>query len=126
MAQYFPAAADHPYAEVMNKAPKPVFSGTLKTTGWAGPTIVSGGTTEEIEKLRREGTGEILAHGGVTFARSLVRLDLVDEYRLSVFPYLAGSGRSLLADVARPGELELVPSTAFGNGTVGLTYRRQE
>jgi RibD C-terminal domain len=75
-------------------------SGTLKTTDWANSTILSGDTTEEIEKLRREGTGEILAHGGVSFARSLVRLDLVDEYRLNVFPYLAGSGRSLFADVA--------------------------
>jgi dihydrofolate reductase len=71
MAQYFPTAADHPYAEVMSKASKSVFSGTLKTTDWVNSTILSGDTTEEIEKLRREGTGEILAHGGVSFARSL-------------------------------------------------------
>lgn len=125
MAQYFPTAADHPYAEVMNKASKSVFSGTVKATDCANSTILGGDTTEEIEKLRREGTGEILAHGGVSFARSLVRLDLVDEYRLNVFPYLAGSGRSLFADVARPGELELVSSTAFGNGIAGLGYRRR-
>lgn len=54
MAQYFPTATDHPYAEVMNKASKSVFSGTLKTTDWANSTILSGDTTEEIEKLRRE------------------------------------------------------------------------
>jgi dihydrofolate reductase len=124
MAQYFPTAADHPYAEVMNKAPKSVFSGTLKTADWANSTIVSGDITKEIGKLRRAGTGEILAHGGVSFARSLVRLDLVDEYRLSVFPYLAGRGRPLFAEVAKPGEIELVSSTAFGNGMVGLIYRR--
>jgi dihydrofolate reductase len=125
MAQYFPTATDHPYADVMNKAPKSIFSSTLKTADWANSTILSGDTTEEIEKLRREGTGEILAHGGVSFARSLIRLDLVDEYRLSVFPYLAGNGKSLFAGAAQPRELGLVSSTAFGNGMVGLIYRRR-
>jgi dihydrofolate reductase len=125
MEQYFPTAAGHPYAEVMNKAAKAVFSGTLRTTVWANSSILSGDTAEQIEKLRQEGSGEILAHGGVSFARSLVRLDLVDEYRLTVLPYLAGSGKSLFADVAGPRELELVSTAAFGNGVVGLVYRRR-
>jgi dihydrofolate reductase len=101
-----------------------VFSTTLKTTDWASTTILSGGITEEVGKLKREGTGEILAHGGLSFARSLVRLGLVDEYRLTVTPYLACSGTPLFADVAQPGQLELVSSRAFANGMLGLTYRR--
>jgi hypothetical protein len=48
----------------------------------------------------------------------------VDEYRLTIFPYLAGGGRSLFAGVAKPGPLELIPGTVFGNGTAGLIYRR--
>jgi riboflavin biosynthesis pyrimidine reductase len=68
----------------------------LRVSDYSLDGIISGDTTEEIEKLRREGTGKILAHGGVSFARSLVRLDLADEYRLNVFPYLAGFvGRDL-------------------------------
>jgi len=97
MAQYFPTADDHPYAEVMNRARKAVFSGTLKSSDWSNSTILNGQTAAEIEKLRRQGSGEILAHGGVSFVQSLVHLDLVDEYRLSVFPYLAGYGRALFA-----------------------------
>lgn len=124
MAQYFPTATGHPYASIMNQARKAVFSGTLKTADWANSTILNGDIATEIEKLRSEGAGEILAHGGVSFAQSLVRLDLVDEYRLTVFPYLVGSGRSLFADVAKPGSLELASGTPFGNGTVGLVYRR--
>jgi dihydrofolate reductase len=124
MARYFPTATGHPFAGIMNQAPKAVFSSTLKTTGWANSAILSGGITEEIDKLKRAGSGEILAHGGASFARSLVRLGLVDEYRLTVSPYLAGSGTSLFADAARPGQLELVSSQAFANGTLGLTYRR--
>jgi dihydrofolate reductase len=125
MAEYFPAAdASHPYAEIMNAASKAVFSGTLQSADWNNTTIVNGDTAAEIEKLKQEGTGDIMAHGGVSFVQSLVRLDLVDEYLLTVFPYLAGPGASLFAELPRPQPLELVSSTAFGNGLVGLVYRR--
>jgi dihydrofolate reductase len=125
MAGYFPTAdPGHPYAEIMNTAPKAVFSSTLKSAGWNNATIVNGDTAAEIEKLKQHGTGDIMAHGGVSFVQSLVRLDLVDEYMLTVFPYLAGPGASLFAGLPGPRPLELVSSGAFGNGTVGLTYRR--
>jgi dihydrofolate reductase len=125
MAQYFPTADGHPYAKVMNAADKVVFSSTLTATDWANATIFSGGLTEGIDRLRTEGTGEIVAHGGISFAQSLVRLDLVDEYRLSVFPYLVGRGRSLFTDGAKPRDLEHVSSAAFDNGIVGHVYRRR-
>ena len=125
MAGFFPTAdPGHPYAEIMNTAPKVVFSGTLKSADWNNSAIVNGDTAAEIEKLKHHGTGDIMAHGGVSFVQSLVRLDLVDEYVLTIFPYLAGPGASLFAGLARPQPLELVSSTAFGNGMAGLVYRR--
>ena len=124
-AQFFPAApADHPYAEFMNSATKVVFSSTLTTADWANTTIVNGDTAAEIEKLRQDGDGDIMVHGGISFVQSLARLDLADEYRLSVFPYLAVTGPALFAGIAKPRPLELVSSTSFGNGMVGLVYRR--
>jgi len=124
-AQFFATApADHPYAEFMNSAPKVVFSSTLTTANWANTTIASGDTAAEIEKLRQDGDGDIMVHGGISFVQSLVRLDLADEYRLSVSPYLAGSGPALFAGVTKPRPLELVSSTSFGNGMAGLVYRR--
>jgi dihydrofolate reductase len=123
MAGHFPTAAD-PIAEVMNSAPKAVFSRTLRSADWAGTTIVGGDIAEELDKLKRQGDGEILAHGGVDFAQQLASHDLVDEYRLNVFPSVAGSGRTLVADVAKPAELELVSSTAFDGGQIALVYRR--
>jgi dihydrofolate reductase len=125
-ASYFPTApADNPYAGFMNPATKMVFSSTLTTADWTNTTIVNGDTAAEIEKLRQEGDGDIMVHGGISFVQSLVRLDLADEYRLSVFPYLAASGPSLCAGIAKPRPLELVSSTSFGNGMVGLVYRRR-
>jgi dihydrofolate reductase len=126
MAGYFPTAADHPYAGVMNAVPKAVFSATLTTAGWHNTVILSGDTAAEIEKLKQAGTGEILAHGGISFARSLIGLDIVDEYRLAVFPYVAGSGQTLFGDQGKPRGLTLKSATQFGNGVVELVYRRAD
>ncbi len=68
MAQYFPTATGHPYAGIMNQARKAVFSGTLKTADWVNSTILNGDIATEIEKLRSEGTGEILLAKHVTVA----------------------------------------------------------
>jgi dihydrofolate reductase len=64
--------------------------------------------------------------GGVSFWRSLMRLDLIDEFRLDVYPYVAGEGTRLFNndDVPKSYRLDLVSSTAFSNGIVGLQYRR--
>jgi dihydrofolate reductase len=116
--------ADHPFTPIMNAARKIVFSRTLSTAGWANTTIAAGDTTEEIDKLRRGGDGHIVVWGGVSFRRSLMQLDLIDEFRLDLHPYVAGQGTRLFDDVPKAYRLELVSSTEFSNGTVGLHYRR--
>jgi dihydrofolate reductase len=124
MAGYFPTADDHPYADALNAARKVVFSRTLKTADWANTTIAAGDTAEEIDKLRRGGDGHIMVSGGVSFWRSLMRLDLIDEFRVTLFPYLAGEGTRLFDDVGKSRQLDRVSSTAWGNGTIELEYRR--
>ena len=59
---------------------------------------------------------EILTHGKASIAQSFAREECVDEYRLTVFPYLTGAGRPLFADATEPHPLELVSSTAFADG----------
>ena len=123
-AQYFPQAVDHPYADVLNAADKVVFSHTIQAAGWANTSIASGDMGAEIEKLKLDGDGYIVAHGGVGFWRSLIRHDLVDEYRLSLFPYLAGNGTRLFDDLRQSPRLELASATKFGNGVTELAVRR--
>ena len=124
MAAALPAATDHPVAAILNPARKVVFSRTLKTADWANTTIAAGDTAEEIDKLRRGGDGHIVVWGGVSFWRSLMRLDLIDEFHLDLFPYVAGEGTRLFDDDPKSYRLDLVSSTAWSNGTVGLHYRR--
>ncbi len=125
MAQYFPTAADHPYADVLNAARKVVFSRTLTTADWGNSTVARGDLAEEINRLKREGTGDIIAHGGIGFWQSLIRLDLADAYRITVFPFVAGTGTRLFDDLDMSRQLELVSSTPFAHGTVELQYRRR-
>ena len=125
-ARYFPGAVDHPYAGAMNAARKVVFSHTMRTADWASTSVANGDLGAEIEKLKLDGDGYIVAHGGIGFWRSLIRRDLIDEYRVSLFPYLAGNGTRLFDDLGQLPRLELVSATAFGNGTTELAFRRIE
>ena len=123
MASYFPTATDDPNAEPLNAARKVVFSRTLKTADWANTTIASGDLAEEVDKLRRGGDGYIVVHGGISLWRSLARLDLIDDYRVTLVPYLAGEGTRLFEDAGKSRQFELVSSIAFSSG-LELDYRR--
>ena len=124
MASYFPAATGDPNTEPLNAARKVVFSRTLKTADWANTTIASGDLGQEVDTLRRGGDGYIIADGGISFWRSLARLDLIDEYRVTLVPYLAGDGPRLFEDIGESRQLDLLSSTAFSSG-LQLDYRRR-
>jgi dihydrofolate reductase len=124
MAGSLPAHPEHPWAGILNAGRKVVFSRTLTTAGWANTTIAAGDTAEEIDKLRQGGDGHIVAWGGVSLWRSLMRLDLIDEFYLGLHPYVADEGTRMFDDVPKSYRLDLVSSTAASNGVVELQYRR--
>ena len=124
MAANLPTATDHPWAGIMNAGRKVVFSRTMTTADWANTTIVTGDTAEEIDKLRPGGDGHIIVWGGVSLWRSLMRLDLIDEWHLSMYPYVTDAGTLLFDDVPKSYRLDLVASTAQSNGVLELEYRR--
>lgn len=117
-------ATAHPFAPLLNAARKVVFSRTLRTADWANTTIAAGDTAAEIDRLRLGGDGYIVVWGGVRFWRSLMRLDLIDELQVSLFPYVAGEGTRLFDGVPESYRLDLVSSTASSSGIVELQYRR--
>ena len=122
MADTWPTSTD-PVAAFMNNTPKVVFSRSLESAHWPESRIVRGDATEEIARLKAEPGGEILAHGGVRFVQSLVRLGLVDEYRLYVHPVAIGAGAPLFPDLSRPQGLRLLSSRVFQCGVLALVYR---
>jgi dihydrofolate reductase len=112
------------YAKPMNEIPKVVFSRTLTLAEWPVTTIASGDLEEEVERLKREPGGEIIAYGGFTFAQALTRADLVDEYRLVTRPVALGSGEPMFKELPGQRRLELAEVTPYPDGTVILIYRR--
>jgi dihydrofolate reductase len=116
--------SEDPWADIMRAGRKVVFSRTLQTADWINTEIARGDTTEEVDKLRQGGDGHIIVWGGVSFWRSLMRLDLIDEFCLSVYPYVADTGTRLFEDVPQSYRLDLISSTAKDSGILELEYRR--
>jgi dihydrofolate reductase len=90
---------------------------------WSAPLVLTGDLAVEIVRLKQQTGKDILAHGGASFAQSLIGLGLVDEFRLLVHPVALGKGLPLFAALPRPLNLELIRSTAFPKGTVAHVYR---
>ena len=105
------------YADVMNEIPKVVFSKTLARADWPESRIASGDLADDIDGLKREPGGVIVAHGGATFIGSLIRENLIDEYRLVIHPVVIGNGTSLFEALRGPLRLDLVEARTFPSGT---------
>jgi dihydrofolate reductase len=111
------------YADVMNEIPKVIFSKTLDRADWAESRIASGDLVEDIERLKRESGGVILAHGGATFVDALIRNGLIDEYRLVIHPVVIGHGTGLFGALSEPLRLNLIEARTFPSGTAIHVYR---
>jgi dihydrofolate reductase len=112
-------ASEGPVATSMNEKPKAVFSTTLTQADW-GPVEVFGDPATAIADLKaRDDDGTILIHGGPTFARSVVKLGLVDEFQLSWVPLAIGAGLGPFADLDRHLKLDLVEEQRFASGALG-------
>jgi dihydrofolate reductase len=122
MAGFWPSSDDD-YAKPMNDIPKVVFSKTLTKAVWRQSTIASGNLADEIKALKREPGNDLIAWGGATFAQSLTRLNLVDEYRLVLQPVALGDGLPLFAGLTTPFVLDLIEAQAYGDGSVLHIYR---
>jgi dihydrofolate reductase len=114
------------YADVMNEIPKVVFSKTLSRADWAESRIASGHLAEDIDRLKREPGGVILAHGGATFVDALIRDGLIDEYRLVIHPVAIGHGTGLFSALREPLRLDLIEARTFLSGTAIQVYRPRE
>jgi dihydrofolate reductase len=140
MAAYWQTSTDV-FAPPMNQIPKAVFSrqgpailSNVNPTGrpaelqpgaasWAEAYVASGDLAEEVTKLKAQEGKPIIAHGGVSFARSLVAQGLVDQFALIVAPVALGKGLPLFSDLAAPRSLKLMSSKAFPGGAVAQIYR---
>jgi dihydrofolate reductase len=112
------------FAEKMNSMPKYVVSKTLETADWNNSTILSGDLAHEVTALKEQEGGDILVAGSASLVRGLMDHDLIDEYRLMVFPVVLGGGKRLFAGENDATALRLVDAKPLDSGTLILTYHR--
>lgn len=152
MAAYWPTSTEV-FAPPMNQIPKAVFSRqgpailkNVNTTAalndaranagtgqsaepqpgagsWAEAYVAGGDLAEEIAKLKAQEGKPIIAHGGASFARSLVARGLVDQFALMVHPVALGKGLPVFSELVAPMPLRLMSSRAFPGGAVAQIYR---
>ena len=119
MAAHWPSSTE-PYAAPMNQIPKIVFSASLKNADWRDTRIVAGDLAKEIARLKQEPGRDLLAHGGVRFAQSLVRTRSIDEYWLVIHPIALGRGKRIFSDLAAPMRFKLVNQAKFKTGLIAM------
>ncbi|MDX6643352.1 MAG: hypothetical protein QOD76_1314 [Solirubrobacteraceae bacterium] len=98
------------FADKFNNMPKFVVSTTLEDPSWNNSTVIKGDVAEEVSKRKQELAGDILVNGSAQLVRTLMENDLIDEYRLMVFPVVLGSGKRLFPDGSDVAPLRLVES----------------
>ena len=110
------------FADRFNNMPKFVVSKTLKKLDWNNSHLIKGDLATEVSKLKQQEGHDIVIHGSQTLIRSLLPHDLIDEYRLLVYPLVLGRGKHLFDDASQA-KLKLAESEAFSKGVVKLVYR---
>lgn len=119
-----PAATRHEieHAHWVENIPKIVFSKTLEKVEWNNTTLIKDNIAVEISKLKQQPGKDLVIFGSPGLAHTLMRLDLIDEYRLTVNPVILGSGMPVFKDLKDRGELKLLNTKTFGSGVIALHY----
>jgi dihydrofolate reductase len=111
------------FAEKFNNMPKYVVSSTLEDPEWNNSTVLNGDVATEVGNLKEQYEGDIVVHGSARLVQTLVEHDLVDEFRLMVFPVVLGSGKRLFSETGDKKPLRLTDSKMVGDGVAILIYQ---
>ena len=115
------------YGAWMNGYPKYVVSTTLQEPlDWNNSTLLGEDLAGEVSRLKGQDGKDILVFGSGDLVNTLLEHDLIDEYRLMVFPVVVGKGKRLFGDGIDTKNLELVDTKTFSSGAVVLTYKPAE
>jgi dihydrofolate reductase len=122
MARHWPRT-DEPGAELMNMATKYVASHTLSQLDWQNSKLIEPNVIDGMRALKAEDGPELEVHGSANLIQTLLKHNLVDEFRLKIFPLVLGSGKRLFGDGTVPAAFEVASSRVLSSGVVVTNYR---
>jgi dihydrofolate reductase len=108
----------------LNRVQKYVVSSTMTAPQWQNSTVLSGDPVEEVRALKEQPGQDIVLTGSIMLCHAVIAADLVDEYRLFVYPVVQGRGRRLFPDGFELTRLRLLEANAFRSGIAYLRYAR--
>jgi dihydrofolate reductase len=121
-AAYWPNASEEAGAKPLNDATKYVASRSNPTLDWEKSMLLRGDAAEAVAGLKEQDGPELQVHGSGDLIQTLLRSNLVDEFRLWIFPVVIGSGKRLFAEGTVPAGLRLADSVVSTTGVVMGTY----
>jgi dihydrofolate reductase len=121
-AAYWPHAPEEAGAKPLNDATKFVASRTLRSLDWSNSVLIEGDVAEGVTALKHEEGPELQVHGSGNLIQTLLRHELIDEFRLWTFPVVVGRGKRLFSDGTVPAGLKLVANKLSSTGVVMATY----
>ena len=122
-AAIWPSRTDNPFTEVLNKRQKYVASTTLKNPlPWQNSTLLDGDVAAAVARLK-ESDRDLGVLGSGVLVQTLMRQNLVDEFFLSVYPLILGSGHRLFSEQVPFATLQLVDIVSTTTGVLLATYR---
>ena len=113
-----------PIADQLNSTRKHVASTTLKEIDWNNSTLIKGDVAEYVATLKSQDGPEIQVHGSPGLVQTLLEHDLIDEYRLWMFPVVIGTGKRFFGAGAIPAALKLVDGKVSKTGVTINVYER--
>jgi len=116
---------ENPFADRMNSIPKFVASTTLDKLEWNNSNLIKGNVDEEVFRLKQKPGQDILIAGSSELVNTLMQHNLIDEYRLLVYPLILGSGKRLFGDGMKL-PLKLLEAKTFDSGVVLLRYQPEK
>ncbi|MEV4020706.1 dihydrofolate reductase family protein [Nonomuraea angiospora] len=122
LSSHWPNVPDEEGGAKINGMAKYVTTRTPMTAAWRNTQVLVGEAAETVAELKKSTDGEIIVQGSSDLLRTLQRAELIDEYRLLVFPVILGEGKRLFAEGTAPAGLKLTGSTATDAGVVFVTY----
>ena len=121
-AAHWPHASEESGAKPLNDATKFVASRTLRWLDWRNSVLIEGDVSEGIDRLKQQEGPELQVHGSANLIQTLLRHNLIDEFRLWTFPLVVGSGKRLFSEGTIPAGLQLVDTRVSSTGVVMGTY----
>lgn len=113
------------FAIVIDKIPKIVFSHTLKSTDWKSATIANRDLRETVLELKQQ-SGKDIFIGSRSLIMQLLKLDLIDELQLCIYPMVERKGLSLFEGVSGRIVFKLIKIKTFTGGAVILYYQPEK